>query len=427
MVGSLKGLFRRPIHCAVAHSRKKSSSSRPRKSFYAVCFIVVVIAAAEIRALLTAVASKSLKVNESTSLHDAAITDLILHDVDIQDHVASVGPLVEEKPVERCAINFFGLPRAFESLVLPSIVKHIIEPNLDCDYFVHYYHMTEEAAGRSGHGGTINPTEVLLLRQSVLRVAASRQESRTPMVEFVFDTEENFWSKYTSLVEKIRNTKVRGRYLYFPWKAHTYKHPVTTDNIVKMWHSIQSVHELMERSAAAHNIKYTTVAMLRSDVVYVTPINVRDGSSDNSVVTIPDFGNHPVSDRIAYGSAEGVKIWATTRFSSLEAHVRYVQKHDPGWGMHSERYMNTTVFPAITKLGISIRKHPTLCFVRARADETVWITDCAGLPSVSNPSIMKALSGNMRAALARAIGRPCTGKMVKLNLSVKSLDCSQRK
>jgi hypothetical protein len=55
-------------------------------------------------------------------------------------------------PEERCAINLFGLPRSFQSLVLPSFIENVIWPNAahNCDYFVHYFNLTQEAAGRSG-------------------------------------------------------------------------------------------------------------------------------------------------------------------------------------------------------------------------------------------------------------------------------------
>lgn len=343
---------------------------------------------------------------------------------------------------ERCAINFFGLPRAFESLVLPSIIKHIIEPNDNCDYFVHYYHMTEEAAGRSGQGGAINPTSILLLKDAVLRVAASKGETSTPIVGFVHDTEEDFWKKYTPLIERIRTTKLQGKYLYFPWKARTYKHPVTTDNIVKMWHSIQAAFQLMEHTAASHNIHYAIAGMFRSDVVYITSIHLRDhadaddkksqrvDAAPHYSVTIPNFGNHPISDRAVYGSTPAVKVWATERFARLEDHVHTMQKTDPGWGMHSERFLNATIFPAIRNTGgddtTHILPHPTLCFLRARADETVWVSDCDGPPSVSAPSILQALHQNIRAAVEETLGRSCSGTIVKLSKNVKSLDCSQK-
>lgn len=401
-------------------SLKQKPPSQKRSKCYYCAFVVVVVvtAAAEVYLLFNSV---------SNNAPDDAVTR------------STVNSNLKEPPKERCAINFFGLPRSFESLVLPSIIKHVIEPNSGCDYYVHYYHMTEEAAGRSGQGGVINPTAILLLKDAVLEAAASRGEY-APIVEFVYDTDADFWKLYKDLIEKIRTTKVSGKYLYFPWKARTYQHPVTTDNIVKMWHSIQSVYQLMERTATAtKNIQYTTVAMLRSDVVYANPIDIHDAASKNDSssssspsgakqhqpVTIPNFGKHPVSDRIIYGPAAAVKIWATERFARLESHVQYVQEHDPGWGMHSERFMNTTIFPAIREIAITVRQHPTLCFLRARADETVWVSDCEGPASVSAPSIRRALGDDMRLVVERAIGRKCRGEITRLSKNVKSLDCSR--
>ena len=332
----------------------------------------------------------------------------------------------------RCAILFWGLPRAFDKVVLPSVVKNVITPNPGCDYYVHYYHKTEEESGRSGGGGTINPTAILDLKDAVLKVAKERGEMPLPIIEFDVDTEEEFWSRYMPLVETIRNTKVRDKYLYFPWKAKTYKHPTTTDNIVKMWHTIQSAFELMEKNAASAGIHYDTVAMLRSDVVYVTPIDIHDSFSNEistkenskAPVTIPDFGNHPVSDRIIYGPTAAVKIWATERFSRLDEHVDFIRVNDPGWGMHSERFLNYTIFPLIREKGFPIRPHPTICFMRARADESVWISDCGGSKEVSAPSIMTALGGDARKAVEQALGRPCPGKVTQLTRSVRSLDCA---
>jgi hypothetical protein len=188
------------------------------------------------------------------------------------------------EPEERCAINLFGLPRAFQPLVLPSLIQNVIRPNAahNCDYFVHYFNLTQEQPGRSGHGGHLNTSEILLLEQHVQREAPPGQ--RRPKVVFLADQEEDFWKRYDLLIQKTRNTlDSNGKYLYCPWKARTYKHPVTVDNILKMWHSIQSVWLLMERHSANANattgqdnvnVQYTRVAMLRSDVMYATPIDI---------------------------------------------------------------------------------------------------------------------------------------------------------
>ena len=332
----------------------------------------------------------------------------------------------------RCAVNFFGLPRAFESLVLPSIVKNIVAVNPDCDYYVHYYHTTSEAEGRSGKGGVIDPTAVLLLRDAVQKEAIRRGDAVLPIVEFTYDKEEDFWTKYSDLIEKIRTTKVDGKYLYFPWAEKSYRHPETTDNIVKMWHTIQSSFELMEKFAASNGIEYDIVGMFRSDVVYVTPINIRDApkpSSSNELVpvTITDFGNFPVSDRMIYGPRDAVKAWATQRFSRLDNHVDFMLKNDPGWGMHSEKFVYHALFPLIKQI-TTIRPHPTLCFFRARADESVWVSDCSNdNPSIAAPSIkenMLQVNRTFHDVVQDAIGRPCSASEPEpFSTFVLSLPC----
>lgn len=139
---------------------------------------------------------------------------------------------------ERCAILLFGLPRSFKDLVLPSMEKNLLKTNAryNCDYFVHYFYRTEEPSGRANTGGKIDPTEILRLTESVQEVAAStffKVNSHQPVVEFHADTEEDFWAKRNTSVQKYRNTKAKsGKYLYFPWKARSYSYPDSLDNIV---------------------------------------------------------------------------------------------------------------------------------------------------------------------------------------------------
>jgi hypothetical protein len=351
----------------------------------------------------------------------------------------------QDPPEERCAINLFGLPRAFQSLVLPSLIQHVIRPNAahNCDYFVHYFNLTQEEPGRSGHGGPLNPSEILILEQHVQREAPPGQQ-RLPKVVFLADQEEDFWKQYDSLIQKTRNTlDSNGNFLYYPWKARTYTHPVTVDNILKMWHSIQSAWLLMERHATLNNVQYTRVAMLRSDVLYATPIDIYrlDNSNSNSnnnndttvaaapwidrenrYAVVPAFGRHPVSDRIIYGPHAAVKIWAAERFARLETHVQSILKNAPGWGMHSEKFLNHTIFPAIRQAGYEIHEDKFLCFWRARVDESVWVSDCDGTESVAAPTIAEGIGPDKKGLVERLIGRPC-GQITKFTQSVRSLDC----
>lgn len=160
---------------------------------------------------------------------------------------------------QRCALNFYGLPRAFESLVLPSIIKNVLRPNAryQCDVFVHYYNLTHERKGRSGAGGNLDPHEVRLLTNAVHKYSRP-PAGREATVLYTMDEEEHFWKKYDSFLFRIHNTTdKRGRYLYYPWKARTYKYPMTIDNIVKMWHSIEQAWTLMDSHAKAEKIEYT--------------------------------------------------------------------------------------------------------------------------------------------------------------------------
>jgi hypothetical protein len=129
-----------------------------------------------------------------------------------------------------------------------------------------------------------------------------------------------------------------------------------------------------------------------------------------------------VSDRIIYGPHAAVKIWAAERFSRLEAHVQSILKNDPGWGMHSERFLDHTIFPAIRKLGIDIHEHPHMCFFRARADESVWVSDCDGIEKVAAPTIAEHMEHDKKGLVEKLIGRQC-GEITKFTQSVRSLDC----
>jgi hypothetical protein len=146
---------------------------------------------------------------------------------------------------------------------------------------------------------------------------------------------------------------------------------------------------------------------------------------DNRYAVVPAFGKHPVSDRIIYGPHAAVKIWAAERFARLETHVQSILKTDPGWGMHSERFLDHTIFPAIRKLGIDIYEHPHMCFFRARADESVWVSDCDGTETVAAPTIAEHIGPNLtdkKRLVEGLLGRQC-GQITKFTHSVRSLDC----
>lgn len=336
-----------------------------------------------------------------------------------------------------CAINLFGLPRAFKSLVLPSLIKNVIIPNApyNCDYYVHYYNLKEEAPGRSGRGGALRPQEVHLLEEAVHQHGASATLQRTPVVRFTVTEEEDFWKQYKPLLNRtqLMSDKMARNHLYFPWNSPTYVFPVTVINIIKMWHSIQEAWSLM----AQQSIEYTRVAMLRSDVLYMTPIDMFEYPDR---VVIPAFGRYPVSDRLIIGPAAAVKVWATQRFSSMDEHARFMNKNFTGFGMHSERFIKFTILPAIAKVLNATEEnflvqHPSLCFFRARADETVWSTDCDDSVRRDQELALHSVRANvlngtvdMRSAVERVLGRPCKGVVLGGRTNKEEvIDCSRSK
>jgi hypothetical protein len=268
-----------------------------------------------------------------------------------------------------CALLFFGLPRSFETLVLPSILQNVIEPNDQCDVYAHSIIRTEEAPGRSGEGGTIDPNSMNLLKERVYELLGN---ARNVVVET--DSEENFWQTQQRTILKYETTtNANGKLVYVP---EEYKDPNTLVNMVRQWHSIQSVWTLMEKESKILGVNYTRVAMLRSDVLFATPIHIYEHNkthTDYSMkdVVLPGFAMYPVNDRMIYGTYDSVKIWATERFSRIDEHVKRVKV-----GMHSETFLNDSILPAIRQQGTKIVTNPDICFYRVRADMSVWISDC---------------------------------------------------
>jgi hypothetical protein len=292
---------------------------------------------------------------------------------------------------ERCALLFFGLPRAFKTMVLPSIVRNLLIPNArhHCDVYVHFYQQYHEAPGRRNRGGFIDPEEIFLLKEAVHNVSREygpKRKSRTlngqlkPIVSFTHDTPEQFLERRKKDLQKFHNaTGPNGQPLYFPWAAKTYT-PAAIDNIVRQWHSIEYAFKLMEYEARKNGITYARVGMFRSDALYMTAIDIGaidstlDDTTNHYFVTAP-FARYPVNDRSVYGPYEAVKIWATQRFELLENRAK--SQTDPGYTMHSERFVNDSVIPAMQQRGFAHVINPDICFVRTRADESAIVSDCS--------------------------------------------------
>jgi hypothetical protein len=321
-----------------------------------------------------------------------------------------------------CALCFFGLPRSFELLVLPSIIQNILIPNKQnrCDLYFHYYRVQAEKKGRSGYGGLINREDIDMLYAAVKQVYIG-ESGDIPHVSITSDTDEDFLRKRGAQLKKYRKTKgTDGKYLYYPWMAKSFKYPTSIDNIVKQWHSINSAWNEMEKNALTFNKDYKRVAMLRNDVVYITPFDIYNASKtkreeNDEYVGIPSWARYPINDRMIYGSYRGVKIWSTERFERLESHV---VTYEPGYGMHSERFLNHSIFPAIRDLGIKVIENPDICFFRARADGSAWINDCSTINGAARGFRRK----DTQILVENLIGRKC--RKTKFNRKTIQLHCN---
>ena len=312
-----------------------------------------------------------------------------------------------------CAICLFGLPRSFQTLVLPSIINNVLIPNLEygCDIFAHYYDIQYEEKGRASKGGVIDTESIAHLKEKVEEIYNKEEYSFVrpiPNIVVVSDTDETFWASRGEQITNYRHAKAEdGNFKYFPWKDKSYDWPASTDNIVKQWHSIQSVWDTMEVYGGVHrNQHYSRIAMLRSDVVYVTPIDVYETAKkktidrNNTIAVIPKFATYPVNDRMIYGPYGAVQVWATERFDRLEQH----SLDRPGYGMHSERYLKESILPAIIENGFEVQESPHTCFFRARADGQVHLNDCDDNSRFSDVSFRRKQIWVEQASNATCVG-----------------------
>ena len=354
--------------------------------------------------------------------------------------------------------------------VLPSIAENVFVPNAGhgCDYYLHYHDIDREGTNRVDEaGGPIRGDDVRLLEDALRTVVVrhhrnNHNNNRTapaapmPRISITSSTEDGFRAARGADLHRYETAlDANGRYLYFPWKAPTWEHPVSLRNLVKQWDSIEAVWRHMEATAAAAAPEevigsgppyYDRVAMLRSDVVYVTPIDVwersggtaaavdDDDGDDNTLLRIPDWANYPVNDRMVIGPYEAVEVWATRRFELIEGHVRDYPLRGtdgPGWGMHSERFLGHTLLPVALAAGqpaavnttarrggggnaatnapepdpdlvgdhsdhdhrYALDPDPSVCFLRARADGSVWTRDCAQSPVFGGCALGSAVAG----------------------------------
>jgi hypothetical protein len=276
-----------------------------------------------------------------------------------------------------CALLFFGVPRMFREAALPSIQKYLIEPNPNCDIFVHTYNITVLTVSRNNESnGALFPRDVYKLHPTAARI------------------------------ESVRNV-LKMRDMTFFRKHH---HPgwgdccSSTVNMVKQWHSISGVWTLMEHHAQKTKKRYDRVGLFRLDVFYTHPIYVVRPTTIPTSTNDPDTTRAPpqengdeqavvphflwvtatpehyfwnfTNDRMFYGNYQYAKIWATQRFDRVRKYIHRnktrskmeMMRYDKG--IHSESFMDYLLrdIPRV-------HKNP-ICFWRLRTTGAVRYDDC---------------------------------------------------
>ena len=262
----------------------------------------------------------------------------------------------------RCALLFFGVPRIFQSTAFPSIQRYILDPNKECDIFAHSYNISSLTVIRNDEKeAAIIPAELYLLVKN--------------------DTEklhiENMESFYAE-----RNLSFFRQHHHRGWGESI----GSTDNMVKAWHSIEGVWNIMENYKKKYHKSYSRVGIFRSDLFYTHNISIQN---PNEKAVLPDFAwnqikmrdmynGAAVNDRGMYGNFEHAKIWATERFSFIpwyawrhSSELTPIDSYNPGQGIHSESFMYE-----LLKFFQVPYEEKALCFFRLRANRVVLSEDC---------------------------------------------------
>jgi len=223
---------------------------------------------------------------------------------------------------ENCALLFFGVPRCFKETFL-SIKKNILSINPNCDIYVHTYNITTLPGNpRNQEKDTsVNVNQVYQLTNNV---------TMSTMDEFSKKHDLKHYRKF------------------FPPKSG-WIYPISMDNMIKQWHSIESVWKFMESTSKSfykplngtqQKYYYNKVGLFRIDQVYLNPINISNGIAvkgdfNLDVKKLDEKKN--CNDRLFYGLYNYSKVWATGRFDFVPAYMK--SKGGVNKGLHSETFL----------------------------------------------------------------------------------------
>lgn len=248
-----------------------------------------------------------------------------------------------------CAILFFGIGRKFRSIAFSAIERNILSPNPTCDIFVHTFNITRAQGSRQGEDGTgiINASELYLLASDSSRV--------------MFESERDF---------QLQRNVTYFRSLFPVPSAWDY--PTSMDNMIRQWHSIEKVWSKMEAYEEKNYIRYDVVGLFRPDVLFTHPILIKEPEP----AIIPQLMYQPqarqnswggYNDRMFYGKREYAKCWATERFNSVQAYLKWQNFNEfysrKKKGLHSEDFLRWLL---VFQWPVPLTMKP-ICFMRIRS------------------------------------------------------------
>ena len=229
--------------------------------------------------------------------------------------------------------------------------------------FVHTYNVTKVVGSRAGEDGdgSIDINDIYLL------LGKHKEEGISN--HLVMDTDEQFKERYD--LEHYRKLIPTPS----AWK------PDSMDNMIRQWHSIERVWNLMrdKENKNNNNWQYNRIGLFRPDVLYTHPISITDDPIDKAVIpkmmyTQTKWGG--INDRMFYGTREFASIWATERFSTVDSYLSY-QKSNPDYaskrGLHSEDFLR---YLMTKKHDVPLMMKP-ICFKRIRSSGMIMHSDCS--------------------------------------------------
>ena len=290
-----------------------------------------------------------------------------------------------------CAILFFGLIKdSFQTISFPSIKRNILNPNPQCDVYLHTYNLT--SAPLNTRNAEIS-TKKLNVSEAYLLTNSNHDH-------VVLEGMDSFERKRGEMLQHSRKFYHRG------WGDCCGSH----DNMIKQWNSIERVWDLMEmqystetfdedkkygiRSHSKHKKSkhYDQVGLFRSDVYYTRPINLFDSQG-----AVPKFAmHHGYNDRLFYGSYHNAKIWASKRFEFVDIfeknYMKPFNRTELDWwtkfklfigykykdGYHSESFVKKLLDHYGVK--VELKDH---CVWRVRTGEKILAADCDGMNGFS--------------------------------------------